>query len=423
MFSKLTRLGAAAMIAVVMLSGAAAGSAAAAPAQQGTAGAQTYTVYVGHMYSTVAGEKPDFQFLKFYPGTITINEGDTIVFKHNSGAEPHTASFWPAGQKRPEDIVPDVAPGATPPPGPPTLVLAPDVAWPQGGNTFDGTKYVNSGLMVESGPNPRSWSLTFTKAGSYDGFCILHSQSMPDGSTQGMGVKVTVQAAGSAAKTPAEVETAAQAAMTTDEASAKADLAGPIKQIESTAATQNADGSMTYHVQAGYMNMQTMGEYQRFIPSHITVNQGDSVQWQIMGFHTITFGEEPQLFDVQPQASGPPKLLINSAVIVPVGGNEVTGPGVYNSGVPLGADPSKGPPTFSLKFSQPGRYEYICIPHYPGGMDGSVTVKAMAAGGSVGMPRTGNGFDMSIVALGLLMGVFLMTGGLLVRRRSGRNIA
>jgi hypothetical protein len=91
--------------------------------------------------------------------------------------------------------------------------------------------------------------------------------------------------------------------------------------------------------------------------------------------------------------------VINNAVVFPVGEFVHTGTGYYNSGVLAGPNdpPEAGLKSYSLKFTQPGRYEYICVPHYSLGMVGTIIVEAAAGGtgsaggGPVGMPVTGAG--------------------------------
>jgi hypothetical protein len=62
--------------------------------------------------------------------------------------------------------------------GPPLLVFNPKVAFPTGGATYDGTGFVNSGVLVLNVPPgskaPPSFKLTFTKAGKYTYVCLLH---------------------------------------------------------------------------------------------------------------------------------------------------------------------------------------------------------------------------------------------------------
>ena len=177
-------------------------SAVAAPAAQPAA--QTWTAMTGAEIFTEPGEKSSWQAFKFYPQSITINAGDTITWKHNAGVEPHTVTFLGPDGKRPEDIMPEGPPQGN---QPPRIILAPNVAFAQGGNTYDGSAYVNSGVIAAGNPGPQEFSVTFPKAGTYNYICVLHSAQLPDGTILGMKATVVVQAAGSAlAKTPAQVE-------------------------------------------------------------------------------------------------------------------------------------------------------------------------------------------------------------------------
>jgi plastocyanin len=118
-----------------------------------------------------------------------------------------------------------------------------------------------------------------------------------------------------------------------------------------------------------------------FYPKHLTVKVGDTVEW-IGGFHTITFGpdamrtalEKALFIPIPGAAGGPGKLMFNPKIAFPSGGSTYDGTGFVNSGVlalnvPQG---SKAPPSFKLKFTKAGTYEYDCLIHP--GMDGTITV-------------------------------------------------
>lgn len=95
--------------------------------------------------------------------SITIPLGTTITWTNESNNVPHTVTFPVAGQQ--------------PPAGPP------DAVPPSGGSTYDGTVLTNSGVMSPG----KSYSLTFTKTGTYTYYCLFH-----DGPTGMLGT-VTVQ--------------------------------------------------------------------------------------------------------------------------------------------------------------------------------------------------------------------------------------
>lgn len=94
---------------------------------------------------------------------VTVPVGTTLTWTNISNNVPHTVTFPVAGQG--------------PPPG------SPDLVPPSGGSTYDGSVLTNSGVM----PPGKSYSLTFTKAGTFTYYCLFH-----DGPS-GMIGTVTVQ--------------------------------------------------------------------------------------------------------------------------------------------------------------------------------------------------------------------------------------
>lgn len=96
-------------------------------------------------------------------GNVTIPVGTTIMWTNESNNVPHTVTFPALNQP--------------PPAG------SPDQVPPSGGSTYDGSTLTNSGVM----PPGASYSLTFSKAGTYAYYCLFH-----DGPT-GMIGTVTVQ--------------------------------------------------------------------------------------------------------------------------------------------------------------------------------------------------------------------------------------
>ncbi len=82
---------------------------------------------------------------------VDVAAGTTVTWTNLANNEPHDVVFPPAG--------------ATPPP-----TLSP-FSPPSGGTTYDGTALVNSGVI----PPGASFSLTFTKAGTYTYYCLFHA--------------------------------------------------------------------------------------------------------------------------------------------------------------------------------------------------------------------------------------------------------
>ena len=102
-------------------------------------------------------------------------------------------------------------------------------------------------------------------------------------------------------------------------------------------------------------------------------------------------------------------------VLAPAGGTSYNGQGYFNSGfMPGTLDQTPGPRSYSLTFTTPGTYEFICTLHYELGMGGQVTV--LAATGTPGMPSTGEGSGWVLLAF-VVFGLALVLGGMGMRRR------
>ena len=129
------------IVAMTVLAGILVGP-AAQPALAAQTGPTTWTVLVGgeaQISQQPEGPAGAWQFMRFYPETITINAGDTVVWKLNS-AEFHTVTFPVPGEQAPAFLVPEGGDSQR-------MIVNPLVAFPQGGATYDGTTYTNSGLL------------------------------------------------------------------------------------------------------------------------------------------------------------------------------------------------------------------------------------------------------------------------------------
>lgn len=303
----------------------------------------------------------------FFPGEITINAGDAIFFEFTPMGVPgfHTVTFTSGGEMPPL-FVPDIVDG-TPvasPEGPPRLLINPEVALPVGGDAYDGTGLINSGIDVfrsELGP----YTLTFTTPGTYEYACAIHGIVMKG--------TVTVQEAGAALPN----DLAAYEAMAADQ---RAALIGEgkaaIAQASQATATPGAGGGTTWEVSAGVGGL-SQARVMRFLPGEVTIKVGDTVRWvdrTIGEPHTVTFlgGEEaPEDVLVEPQADGPPKFVQNYQTFLPAGDPTYDGTGYRNSGF-LGLPPEVVSmfglhgDAYELTFTAPGEYQYYCILHAPG---------------------------------------------------------
>jgi len=104
--------------------------------------------------------------LRFISSTLDVHVGDTVEWTNgDTNGEPHSVSFGPEPQDQAAVVI------------------------PSGGSTYAGTGWVSSGLYVGPPiPAPHSYSLKFTKAGSYKYICVLHD-------VVGMTGSITVAAA------------------------------------------------------------------------------------------------------------------------------------------------------------------------------------------------------------------------------------
>jgi plastocyanin len=115
------------------------------------------------MYMVDAGMgNRGFSMNTMMPETIFINEGDSVQWMNDNQYEPHFVTF-----NKPDDL------SFFGPHGD----FNPKFMAPAGGNTFDGSGFVNSGMIMAQ----KSYTLTFTKAGTYSYECYLHSGSKMTG--------------------------------------------------------------------------------------------------------------------------------------------------------------------------------------------------------------------------------------------------
>ena len=310
-----------------------------------------------------AFSEPDMaEAMAFFPEEITVAAGDSIFFD-NQGF--HTVTFL-SGAPVPPLAVPTTAPGtpaAAPAAGAPAVLINPAVAFPLGGDTYDGTSYVNSGLPLD--PSAPPFVLTFTTPGSYDYLCLVHPKVMKG--------KVTVQEAGTA---PAVDQTAIDQQIAEQSAAILGQAADLVARYDSATPAAGANGPSVYDVAVGVGEGQL--EIFRFVPDTLTVKTGDTVRWTYRGIqdpHTVTFlggTEPPEDLIVVPQDAGPPVFGINAATFLPAGEAVYHGQGYANSGYLWPDDPvderlaglgMTPPHTYELTFDTAGDQPYYCIIH------------------------------------------------------------
>jgi plastocyanin len=318
----------------------------------------TYTVLVG--YSEPArGVNID----AYFPDHLTVHVGDTVTFRQNT-PEIHTVTFLAPGQASPNLE------------GPSFPVIDPQIYYPvvPAGGAYDGTSYANSGIMSTDpsyflpGEQVTSFSLTFTKAGNYQYYCIVHGMMMSG--------TVYVVDASVAIPPPGRVRS-----------EAKTTIAGLLQQVPGAIQAAEAavpppehhgDGTTTYHVNVGSMSGQI--DLMSFFPSKLEVHPGDTVVWHLTTVpHTVTFlngNPEPPLVVAAtwpPPSGTTPTVMFDPAILGPSATPQppLGTTALVNSG--FLADPSQ--PPFSLTIGDiSGKVSYLCLLHDASGMKGELVV-------------------------------------------------
>jgi plastocyanin len=312
------------------------------------AASATWTVRAGSSRQSQA-----LQSLVFLPREITINEGDSVQWA--IGAADHSI-YFPAGDKGPEMILPGKSQGE--------LYWNPSVFFPSPQKEYDGSGPLSGGVIGAAPGLPRTYAVAFTKAGTYKYLCVFHP---------GMEGTVVVQAAGTALpKTQTEYDKIA-----VDEARTSLAKAEELYKATKPVAT-GAPGKRAFRLDM-VGSLKEGATFYRFPSDRLEIRRGDSVTWVMKDpteLHTVSFGVGKRPFDIaipKPQPQGPPKLLVNAATMTPAGGKAHRGSGFYNSGFMLTAGP--GVKSYSLTFTRPGEYEYICATHAFYGMKARVVVR------------------------------------------------
>ena len=164
-----------------------------------------------------------------------------------------------------------------------------------------------------------------------------------------------------------------------------------LAEIEPTVGMPSADDPTTWDVAAG-VGGESRARVMQFVPREITIKVGDTVRWTNHQFaepHTITFlggTEPPEDVLMEPQASGPPNFVQNTATFLPRVTRNSTAPAITTPGSTGCRQRSPicsacRSTEYSLTFTAAGEFPYYCILHAGGpddemGMAGKVIVEA-----------------------------------------------
>lgn len=313
MFSRISALCVTtAAIASLLLAGCGGGgNSNTIPVPKTPSGPQSFVVQAGG-----SDQNEALQALQFYPATITIDEGDSITWRYPAG-EPHTVTF--------------LGPKSAPPPP-----SDPSVPAPAGGTTYDGSTYTSSGFMLLG---KSVYTLTFTKAGTYTYYCLIHGEMVG---------KVVVQPKGTAyPAVPGTIMEQIPTALSADLKSANDAVAqfpytagGP--HLAAGLAPGLANSPLTNASVVRFLDGDKLSD------TSVTVAAGTTVTWTNLDTnnpHTVTFPVAGQTL---------PQMAPFSP---PSGGTTYDGSTLVNSG------PLMPGQSFSVTLTKPGTYTYDCLFH------------------------------------------------------------
>lgn len=303
----------------------------------------------------------------YFPSSVRVRSGDTVSWKMNAGADPHTVTFIDQPESL-RDIVP--MPGGQSS----DFIMNPDLLFPtrregEPVESYDG-QYVNSGIFFpqplgSSIPQIKSFSLKFEAPGTYAYVCGIHEFHR--------GVVIVEQS--SELDLPSQDEINEQGKNELDEfKSITAQLQDFVASGNELHSEVGLNGQMVRYVAAGMGRPEA--EVVEFIPRNLTVQEGDTVIWVSSRFHAVVFSGTlpvPQFY--LPELGDNDRLMmvqVNSLVLLPVR-NSPEYDGSYTSSGLIGYGARPGGVGFSLTFTEPGRHIYTCPIH--SGMVGTITVE------------------------------------------------
>jgi plastocyanin len=335
----------AALLAVPAVAGAATRVVYAGPPPQGNAVALKI---LGKTFINTYSPDGD----AFYQQKITIAAGDKITFIRDGF---HSADFpGKSGKDLPLFITggtngtindfggtPFWFSGKTP-----VVMFNPALFAPSGGNVYNGTKRVDTGIPGGSGA-PKPVTIAFTKPGKYKYFCDVHP---------GMIGWVVVKPKGSKIPSAAQDKAAQTKQITADIKAAKPAVAQKVPVAHVSVGKADGKG----------------GELLAMFPATQTVKAGTVVTFSLAKgsreVHTVTFGTKSYLTMLAKGFGANTKATQISSYPSDQGKVLTLTPTSHGNGfINLGAldnDPgTPGGPSGQIDFSTPGTYHFICLIH------------------------------------------------------------
>jgi plastocyanin len=372
--------------------------------------AQTFTVNVdGH------NPKADEAFIAYYPSTVRVHAGDTVVFHAVGNGEPHTVTFGTPIQTLLDAVAklsPQQLQGQ-----PPKSIIRLDAKVPQllpqgPGDAVQASAnpcFVNSGSPPAKGVCAKVAQPDFTgkesfynsgwlgsnakftvhlasgiAPGTYRFMCLLHRE--------GMTGKIVVVPASTSVPSPTAQFAAGQKQLQVVEAK----LQSAVTALRQGKAPIPVKLPGAHPALAGSGSPSVEAAVTEFGPQKIHIPVGGSVTWYFIGDHTITFNANKSDDDIRAVAPDG-SVHLNPKALAPANGpgeppsssagsgsrngpvrfkvvaaTKWNGSGFLNSGVFINSNPPSNIEGYKVTFTRAGRYKYICAVH--DGMKGEVDV-------------------------------------------------
>jgi plastocyanin len=305
----------------------------------------------------------------FLPGTVYVNEGDTLTWEFKWD-EPHSVTFG------------EITGNPEAPSHPDTAVV-----------DYDGTGFVNSGMVFGAPADSPTFSMKFTKAGTYDYYCFIHPLMTGEVVVQGPGIGQQDNQASVDGRGKATYDSA----IATLKAAAASQAAKPV-------AVTGSGASRKYTINISSANDIPVGDVMQFFPASLNLGVNDTVEFvsNVHTPHDVAF--VPPGFD----PAGPPPPGLEDFDPFEDSVNYSAGVKLDNSkpviSPMLGLD-FPGGTKASFSFAKTGTYTYICVLHASQGMMGQINVTA----GSPLPPNTGDSFVVGSAQSGT-SGLWLVFG-------------